>query len=315
MRSISGFALSAVIAIYFTGVAGCDSGKRRSPTGGTSAGAHGHSHDHGHSHHHGHSHDPGHAHGPHGGHIVALGSEDYYAEVTHAVPQTVGIHILGPDAATAAPISAASVTIYASADGEVSEYVLPAAPPPDEPSGKSSYFELKNEQLHAVIAGGSPSLDSQPRISFMVDGLPYAGTIDTQLDQHYAAAQTHSHAADDALIWRKELKAGGYDIALGHHGISLLAGAEVEPAVRISHEGQPVADAKAFTALLAENGRTVLANEVSTVYEPPTDDEPAHYAQGRLKIPPGTRQAAIRYRIVLPDNKTEYTFDFPVSVK
>ena len=52
-----------------------------------------------------------------------------------------------------------------------------------------------------------------------------------------------------------------------------------------------------------------------TIYEPPTSDEPAHYAQGALKIPAGTREAMIRYRIVLPGSKEERTFDGPVAVK
>ena len=95
----------------------------------------------------------------------------------------------------------------------------------------------------------------------------------------------------------------------------MLAGGDVEPAVQVTRDGQPVADAQVFNALLEDDGETVLAEEVATVYEPPTSDEPAHYAQGSLKIPSGTRQATIRYRIVLPEGKGERTFDVPVDVK
>ena len=63
------------------------------------------------------------------------------------------------------------------------------------------------------------------------------------------------------------------------------------------------------------NGKTVLAEEVGTVYEPPSGNEPSHYAQGMLKIPSGTREAVLRYRIVLPEGKGERTYDVPVAVK
>jgi hypothetical protein len=58
-----------------------------------------------------------------------------------------------------------------------------------------------------------------------------------------------------------------------------------------------------------------LAQEVSAVYEAPTEEEPAHYAQGALKIPPGTREAKIRFRVVLPEGAGERVFDVPVAVR
>jgi len=117
------------------------------------------------------------------------------------------------------------------------------------------------------------------------------------------------------LLWIKVLKEAGYDISLGHHGVSLLAGSKVEPAAQITRDGKPVADAKVFNALLEGNGKTVLAAEVATVSEPPSDNEPSHYAQGKLKIPAGTREAVLRYRVVLPEGKGEHTYDVPVAVK
>jgi hypothetical protein len=116
-------------------------------------------------------------------------------------------------------------------------------------------------------------------------------------------------------LWKKVVNEEGYEISLGHHGITLLAGGKVEPAVQIKRDGKPVADAKVFNALLEANGTTVLAEEVPTVYEPPSGEEPSHYAQGSLKIPPGTREAVIRLRILLPEGKGEKTYDVPVSVR
>jgi hypothetical protein len=136
-----------------------------------------------------------------------------------------------------------------------------------------------------------------------------------QIQDHAAGLHSHGHSDADVLMWRKEVNEQGYTIALGHHGVTLLAGSTVEPAVQITREGKPVADAKVFNALLDADGETILAEEAATVYEPPTSDEPAHYAQGALKIPPKTRQGTLRFRIVLPDGKGEHTYDVPVPVK
>ena len=76
-----------------------------------------------------------------------------------------------------------------------------------------------------------------------------------------------------------------------------------------------MADAKVYNVLLAEDGQTVVGEEVETVYEPPTGEEPSHYAQGSLMIPGGTRKVVLRYRIVLPEGKGERTINVPVSVK
>jgi hypothetical protein len=298
-----------MLVMCLAALTGCGKSNIGSPPTDASTDAHSHSHAHGHSH------DHDHGHGPHGGHIIELGSEDYHAELTQdPASQMVGIYLLGGDLLTAAPVDSPSLTMYVSSAGETTEYTLPAVAQPDEPAGKSSYFELASEPLLTALSGQPPN--SQARLSITIGGMPYAGAIEAADEGHsHVALQGHSHAHDDALVWRKETSEQGYDFALGHHGTSLLAGSEVEPAVQITRDGQPVAEAQVFNALLADDGETVLAEEVATVYEPPTSEEPAHYAQGALKIPPGTRQATIRYRIVLPEGKGERTFDVPVDVK
>lgn len=65
------------------------------------------------------------------------------------------------------------------------------------------------------------------------------------------------------------------------------AGQEVEPAVSITRGSQPVSDAQVFNSLLSADGTTILAEEVATVFEPTTPEEPAHYAQGGLAVPAG----------------------------
>lgn len=128
-----------------------------------------------------------------------------------------------------------------------------------------------------------------------------------------AADHGHTHTGDDALVWgQSDILHEGFTLQLGHHSRTLHAGASVEPAVGITRDGQPVADAKVFNSLLAAEGGAVLATEVPTVYEPPTAEEPAHYAQGELSIPAGTTSGVIHFRIALPGIADEAQFDLPV---
>ncbi len=57
-----------------------------------------------------------------------------------------------------------------------------------------------------------------------------------------------------------------------------------------------------------------LVKEVATVYEPLTDAEPAHCAQGGLMIPKNVKQVVIRSRIEIPGAEVG-TFDTPVKVQ
>jgi len=224
------------------------------------------------------------------------------------------VYILGEDATTVVPLDAKSVTIDVKEYEKSTPYVLPAVVQPDDGAGKSSYFELESKPLVAVITGQSEDPNAEVRVNIAASGKSYLGYVDTRHASE-AAAHCHSHAEDDALVWLQKVKEQGYDIEVGHHGVTLLAGRKVEPAVQITRDGQPVADAKVFNALLAEDGQTVLVEELPTVYEPPSGDEPSHYAQGSLEIPGGTRNVVLRYRIVLPEGKGERTINVPVGVK
>lgn len=305
MRSrLSSIAIGLLMMCVFV-TAGCSKGKTNAPVASQSGAAHSHHHDH------------GSARGPNGGHVFGLDNEKYHGELTHdAAMHRIGVHLLGEDAATAAPVSVSEVAIVVSVDDKSAKTILPAVPQPNETSGKASYFEIVSEPLETILFGRTPSPDTFVELIVMIDGKPSAGEIDVRHIQDAAAALLSRGGAQvDALVWNKEIDEQGYKIALGYHGSSLLAGSNVEPAVQITREGTPVADAKVFNALLDADGKTVLAEEVATVYEPPTTDEPSHYAQGALKIPSGTRQATLRYRIVLPEGKGEHTYDVPAAVR
>ncbi len=64
--------------------------------------------------------------------------------------------------------------------------------------------------------------------------------------------------------------------------------------------------------------RTVIlplrsAPELTDVFHS-SDEEPAHYAQGRLIIPKETRRFLIRFRIQLPEVDAEQTYDIELEV-
>ena len=126
----------------------------------------------------------------------------------------------------------------------------------------------------------------------------------------------HTHEGGDVLFWeRPDIEHEGFTIQLGHHGINVHAGHPVEPAVSITRDGADVGDAKVFNSLVTADKTTVLAEEVATVFEPATGREPAHYAQGELDVPENVQRVIIRYRIVLPSDAGEVSYDVPVDVK
>ncbi len=111
----------------------------------------------------------------------------------------------------------------------------------------------------------------------------------------------HTHEGGDALVWqRADLEHEGYVISLGHHGTQLFAGHSAEPAVMITKDREPVADAKVFVTLLDATGEDVITQEQAAVYEPTTAAEPAHYAQASVKMPADATEVTLRYRIELP---------------
>ncbi len=129
------------------------------------------------------------------------------------------------------------------------------------------------------------------------------------------SGHAHSHEGDDALVWVEEgVEHAGFVLALGHHGKHLHAASFVEPAVSITRDGADVADAQVFNSLVSADGETVIREEAATVYEPKTDEEPAHYAQGKLHLPKGAQEFLIRFRIVLPETDDELTREITIDV-
>ncbi len=249
--------------------------------------------------------------GPNGGVVFDLGK--FHAEFTvdHPKKQCM-ILVLGVDEKTPTPVAAENLTLTTketkTEDGTTVPPMTIQLLPQDEQDGKATTFIGTDPGLGYVA-------DFDGTVLGMVDGKPSQGEFSESGTGGHAHSHSHSHGDDDALVWEGDpVEHGGTTILLGHHGKHLHAGQEVEPAVSISRDGQPVSDAKVFNALLSADGETVLAEEVGTVYEPPTDEEPAHYAQGALAIPKDVKQVIIRFRINLHETEPE-TFDVPVTVE
>lgn len=122
--------------------------------------------------------------GPHHGDLVELGNEEYHAEIVHGAGGEVTVYILDGKAATAVPIDAAEVTINLTHDGKAEQFKLAASPDASDPSGKSSRFTLKDEEL----AGDLDQKATKARIAVQIDGKSFSGGI-----EHHHEGDGHAH--------------------------------------------------------------------------------------------------------------------------
>lgn len=245
--------------------------------------------------------------GPNGGVVFDLGK--YHAEFTvdHEKKQCM-ILVIGDDEKTPAAVAAEDLTLTTKETKTAGGTVVPAMTitlsPQDEQDGKATTFIGTDPGIGNVA-------DFEGTVLGLIDGKPSQG----EFSESHGGGHGHSHGEDDALVWEGQpVNHAGTQLLLGHHGKTLHAGEEVEPAISIVRDGKPVSDAKVFNSLLSANGKTVLAKEVATVYEPTTEEEPAHYAQGALAIPKDVKKVVIRFRVVLAGEEAK-TFDVPVSVE
>lgn len=296
--------LSVALGLCLTGCTGSTpapsggGGVAVSPTTVTEVDDHGHGHDeHGHP-----------TEGPHHGVLAELGNEEFHAEVVHDdTTGMVTVYLLDGHAEKSVTTTATELVINLKHGDTPEQYNLVALPEDDNPAGQTSRFSLTDKEL----AGHLDDAAAAAKLNITINDTPYSGAI--PVEDH--AKHGHVHGGDDALVWRKKLEAHGYQIQLGHHGTDLHAGTKCEPAVSITKNGQDIADARVFNALLGEDGTTELVPENATIYEPATPEEPAHYAQGSLMIPAAIKQVTLRFRIVLPQNAGEAVELITVPVK
>lgn len=129
------------------------------------------------------------SHGPHEGHLIELGAEEYHAELLHDEENhKVTIYILDGAAKEAVTIEAAEILINVAADGEAKQFKLAAAPQESDPEGKSSRFELVDEELlHELEEEGN-----KLKLSLTINEKPYTGDIELGEHEH-----DHEHEEGD----------------------------------------------------------------------------------------------------------------------
>lgn len=243
---------------------------------------------------------------------------EHHEDGDHGSHERAGItiYILDGAAKDQVAIGTAEITLNLTHDGKPAQFKLAANPDSGDAEGKSSRF---NSSEKGLLEHFHEAEHVEGSLVLSIGGKSYRGKLAHKHgddDHHGHAAEAHSsghsHVGGDALIWKGDpRKTGDLQILLGHHGEHLHAGETVEPAVSITRSGKPVADLKVFNSLLSADEKTVLAEEVAAVYEPTTDDEPAHYAQGALAIPKGVDAVIIRYRISTADS-VDVTFDVSI---
>jgi hypothetical protein len=122
----------------------------------------------------------------------------------------------------------------------------------------------------------------------------------------------HTHTDADKLVWvKKDIDANGFRITLGHHGDHFHFGDTIEPAVMITKDGEIIADAEIQNCLIS-NDSTTVTEKIPLVFETETSDEPAHYAQGNLKIPADQGPVQILFTIKLPGEDASREFQIDV---
>ncbi len=228
---------------------------------------------------------------------------------------TLMLITLGADAETTQPIKAEEIQLAMKHGNHVDKFTFTALPESRDPEGLASLFSVKSVHLAKAFAGKAGrsaelllTLDGKQLVGRLEDSHHDHGHDHHGHDHHGHDHDHHAHAnvASNVLLWHEDIVFEGYSLRLGQHGLVVQAGSELEPAVSIEREGEPVRDAKVYVSLLDAAAKQIIAKPQETIFEAATDEEPAHYAQGFLFVPEDVKKVTIRYRIDFTDgSKTE----------
>lgn len=127
--------------------------------------------------------------GPHHGDLVELGNEEYHAEVVHGDDKGLLVYILDSAAKSSVAISAMTITINVSHDGQPEQFQLAAKPQSGDPEGKASCFQSSDADLvsHLDEEGAEATL------VLMIEEQSFRGKI---VHDHDHAE--HDHQYEDA---------------------------------------------------------------------------------------------------------------------
>ena len=233
-----------------------------------------------------------------------------HAEITVDVQNgTLTLITLGADAETIQPVKAEEINLVMQHGNHVDKFTFAALPQAGDPAGTSSRFSVKSVHLTKSVFGKAGRF---AELLLTLDGKPLLGRVEESHhdhDHHQHAdhdhdEHEHAHVASNVLLWHEDILFEGNTIRLGQHGLVVQSGMELEPAVSIDRDGRPVSDAKVYASLLDENGKKILAQQQQAIFEPATEEEPAHYAQDFLFVPEDAKKVTIRYRIDLVNGST-----------
>ena len=232
---------------------------------------------------------------------------------------TLRLVTLGADAETIQPVKAKEIQLAMKHGNHVDKFTFIALPEASDPAGTSSHFSAKSIHLAKAFSGKA---GRSAELLVTLDGKELVGRVEQSHDGHDHAHHDHDHAhhghnhADDhdhahgahgasnVLMWHEDIAFEGCAVRLGQHGLVVQSGTELEPAVSIERDGQPVTDAKISVSLLDAEGKKTIAEPQQAVFEPAIEEEPAHYAQDFLFVPEEAKKVTIRYRIDLVNGST-----------
>ena len=231
---------------------------------------------------------------------------------------TLTLRTLGADAETVQPIKAQEIKLAMKHGNHFDKFTFKATPQAKDSPGTASVFSVQSRHLAKALAGKA---GRSAELLLTLDGKQLVGRPEAAHGHHEHGHHEHGHhehghhehehhdhehghAAVNVLVWHKEFEFQGNAIRLGQHGLVVESGTELEPAVSIDREGQPVKNAKVSTSLLTADGKQILTEPQRTHFEPKTEEEPAHYAQAFLAVPKDAKQVTIRYRIDWEDGET-----------
>ena len=130
--------------------------------------------------HEGHTHEDEleHAHpteGPHGGHLVELGGEEYYAELLHdESTHTVTVHLLGAAAEESVLVETPEITLQVLEEGQFADYALTAVAAGGDATG-ASQFEIVDQHLSEMLDDAE---QLRGRLRVTIEGRQLTGTIE-----------------------------------------------------------------------------------------------------------------------------------------
>jgi hypothetical protein len=260
-------------------------------------------------------------HGPRGGELIAIDDGRYHAELLiDAEGDTVTLYMLDGKAEEAITVARQEPVMKVEVDGESQEFRFNAVPTDEDTNDMTSRFEVASGELAAAL---KTDAKETARLAVEIDGKQLSGEIESHDHHHHHHGHGHDHGHDDdddesahLLVWQeKDIELSGHNIQLGHRGLVAHAGEDLEPAVIVERDGDPVDGASAFASLVATDADTVLVEEKSLVLEPASEDEPAHFAGVHLPIPADAKQVVIRYRIELPDGAGAETYNVRVNTE